>query len=277
MSGSRRTIKQSDLFPQVEAALRELPNFTATLVLGDKRAASGVFVNTCGFNGILTAYHVAKPLLEFEYFGLCIAGYFHRLWLPSKHFEHVVVGQMQGDPNKRKDGPDLSFIIIKDNNLLSDLNSRKSFCFLESQPLAIFENPLEQLAWAVTGCPSTYKEETVEGNNVMLSLPNFTGHATFQGQRKDAQFDYVELSMQCDGTKFPANFEGLSGGGLWAITFKKVSDEPEPKCIAALPPVLAGIAFYQSEPHDNCRVITGHGFESIYGTLREVLRQRQVT
>jgi hypothetical protein len=149
---------------------------------------------------------------------------------------------------------------------------------LESQQLSIFENPLDNLAWAVTGCPSTYgTEETLKGDNVLLSLPSFTGHATFQGQRKDAKFDYLDLTMPCDGTKFPANFEGLSGGGLWAITFKKVSDEPEPKCIAALPPVLAGIAYYQSEPHDNCRVITGHGFESIYGTLREVLRQRQAT
>src|SRR6266436_3170099 len=89
------------------------------------RVGSGVFVNTCGVHGILTCHHVSKPLMEFERFALSIADHPHSLWVETRHVEHFVVGEMNKDEEKLKDGPDLSFLIIRDAHLLGIIKSKK--------------------------------------------------------------------------------------------------------------------------------------------------------
>jgi hypothetical protein len=70
-------VKQTDVLPQVRKAIDELHAYSVTFFLEDARAASGVLVNTSGLYGILTANHVATPLLKFDKFAMCIADHAH--------------------------------------------------------------------------------------------------------------------------------------------------------------------------------------------------------
>src|SRR5579863_5718541 len=95
-----------DPVPHLEKAFDEIKNYTAIFILGDGRVGSGTFVNACGYDGILTAHHVAEPVLNSSVFALCIAEHPHTLWLRSENFEHVPVGHVRNNP-KPEDGPDL--------------------------------------------------------------------------------------------------------------------------------------------------------------------------
>jgi hypothetical protein len=111
-----------DLRSLMVAGVHEIKHYTVIFVLRDKRVGSGIFVNTCGYDGILTAHHVAKPVLENSEFGLCIAEHPHALFVRSENCQHVPVGYVQNNP-QAENGPDLSFIIIRDANLLATLRS----------------------------------------------------------------------------------------------------------------------------------------------------------
>jgi hypothetical protein len=265
-----QTVKQTELLPQLRDAVDELHNYMVTLYLEDGRVGSSVLVNTCGFHGFLTAYHVAKPLLEFERFAVSIANYPHSLWIENKQVEHVPIGVMNDDEEKQKGGPDMSFLIIRDPKLIGILKSKKSFTFLDNQNLSIFEKPLDQVAWGIVGCPFHYRK--IEGTTV--GLHDFAGMAVFVNRTERAGFDYLELRMPCDGEKYPADFAGLSGGGMWATPLKAMTPDNDPKNIKHLRPVLAGVAYYQSAPNDGWRVVTGHGFDSVYKNLIQALKEK---
>ena len=137
-------------------AAEEIRHYTTIFVIPKKGAAgiavSGIFVNTCGYFGILTAHHVAATVLENQTFGLCIAERPHGLWVESKHVQHVPIGFVPNNPNE-ENGPDLSFIIIRDENLLATLKSLKSFSYLDGKDLEYFESPLHRMNWLITGSP----------------------------------------------------------------------------------------------------------------------------
>src|SRR4051794_38362760 len=102
-----------DPWPFLVKAFGEIKNYTAIIIFDDGRIGSGVFVNACGFDGILTAHHVAEPLFKRQDFALCIAEHLHSVWLEPKNFDHVPIGYLPKNPNP-ENGPDLSFIIIRD-------------------------------------------------------------------------------------------------------------------------------------------------------------------
>src|SRR5216683_1277754 len=174
-------------------ALLEIKNYTAIFVLEDGRVGSGIVVNSCGFDGILTAHHVAVPVLESEVFALCIAEYPHSLWVRSQHLEHVVVGESSKDTSKQQLGPDLSFLIIRDAKLLEILRSLKSFCFLDSTNLSYFKDPLERMYWAIAGSPhESYEriDENYSDGAPLAKLSNFAGEGVFQSRTVRDDFDY---------------------------------------------------------------------------------------
>jgi hypothetical protein len=263
--------------PHIEKAFAEIKNYTAIFILEDGRIGSGVFVNTCGLDGILTAYHVAQPICESKLFALCIAEHEHSLWLHSEHFEHVPVGRMLDNPVERANGPDLSFIIIRDKKLLEILRSLKSFCFLDSQKLDYLESPLDRNQWAIAGSPFESKEslkgEFAKGGP-LTKVSNWVGLGHCQSRKVRENFDYLEIETWAGIDQYPLNYEGVSGGGFWLIPLE-IDDNEDVQTVAHARPVLAGTAFYQTDPPLNQkRVITGHGFDSIYSGLRQLLRAK---
>jgi len=260
---------------QKHRAAIEIGHYTTIFVIPIKGAkgipVSGVFVNACGYFGILTAYHVAKPVLENPTFGLCIAETVHEKWVESKHFQHVPIGYVHNNSNE-ENGPDLSFIIIRDQNLLATLQSLKSFCYLDTKDLEYFESPLHRMTWAITGSPVEASQflgvHPVDGP--LMRYQNFVGDADFHSRTERDGFDYLKLRVPCGEHNFPSNFQGVSGGGMWLIPFTAESDDVN--TIRYETPILAGINFYQSAVMDNERIITGNGYESIYQRVRQTLR-----
>jgi hypothetical protein len=101
----------------LERASREIADYTAIFVF-DRGVGSGTFVNTNGVNGILTAHHVAKAVLNGKRLvHLCISTVAHRTDIRAEFFEHVVIGNST-DKSRPEAGPDLSFLRIRDVQLL---------------------------------------------------------------------------------------------------------------------------------------------------------------
>lgn len=257
-------------------AAQEIGHYTTIFVIPQKGAkgipVSGVFVNTIGYFGILTAHHVATPVLACPTFGLCIAETVHEKWVESKHFQHVPIGFIHGK-DYDENGPDLSFIIIRDQNLLATLKSLKSFCYLDTKDLEYFESPLDRMCWQITGSP--VEASTLVGvhyvEGPLVRYENFVGDAIFHGRTVRDGFDYLQMRVPHGEHNFPKNYQGVSGGGMWLIPFSAESDDAS--TIRYEMPILAGINFYQSDIINNERIITGHGHESIYGRLRQTLRE----
>ena len=261
--------------PHIANAAKMIKNYTAIFIFEDGRVGSGVFVNACGFEGILTAHHVAEVVFKFPEFALCVAEHPHSLYVKSEYLEHIVIGDSTGNPEP-KNGPDLSFIVIRDSNLSGILRSLKSFCFLESQELSYFDAPLHRINWEVAGSPHEFylpvKGRREDGP--LAKLANFVGDAAFLARTERHGFDYVDLSAPCEQASFPNSYEGVSGGGFWLVPLE-IDPSEDVKTIGHAAPVLAGIAFYQSEPKNRERVITGHGFDSIYSRVRQALADRK--
>lgn len=264
--------KPFDLHPHMVGAVHEIKHYTVLFILKDKRVCSGIFVNTCGHDGILTAHHVAEPVLESSQFGLCVAESPHSLFLRSEHCQHVPIGHVPNNPNE-ENGPDLSFIIIRDANLLATLRSLKSFCYLDTKDLAYFESPLERMNWCISGSP--HEASKVIGISPdygpLVMFQNFVGEATFHSRTVRDGFDFVKLKVPCGEGNFPKNCEGMSGGGMWLVPLS-IDPNADPKTIRHEAPILAGVSFYQSEIEKGERVITGHGYDSIYSRVRQTLK-----
>ncbi len=269
------TLPNFDPQPHLKKAFPEIGNYTAIFIFGDGLVGSGTFVNTCGFDGILTAHHVAKAVFESEEFALCIANREHGLWLQTRDFEHVPIGFPRDRPYS-DEGPDLSFIIIRNAILLGILKSLKSFCFLESQQLRFLETPLNRLYWAVAGSPfeskAIVRPDSVPGGS-LTKVSNFVGRGIFESRTKRNGFDYIDIKVPCSFENFPENYEGVSGGGFWVIPMEIDSSE-NVNTIAHAKPLLAGVAFYQSEPLNGEIILTGHGYESVYSGVRDVLKSK---
>jgi hypothetical protein len=262
--------KPVDLVPNIVEAFKEIKHYTVTFVLEDNRAGSGTLVNTCGYDGILTAHHVAKPVLEGEEFALCEAEYKHSLYLRSDRCEHVPVGHIRNNPHP-ENGPDLSFIIIRDSKVLATLRSIKSFFYLETKDLEYFQSPLERMHWAISGSPDEAKKVIgAFADGPVMSFQNFVGAATFQSRVIRGEFDFINLKMASGIENFPKDCEGMSGGGIWLLPLSIENEDP--KTIRHEAPILAGVSFYQSVIEKGARIITGHGYESIYSRLREALK-----
>lgn len=263
--------KPFDLHPHMVGAVHEIKHYTVIFVLKDKRVGSGIFVNTCGYEGILTAHHVAEPVLENSEFGLCVAEHKHGLFLRSQHCQHLPIGYVRDNPQE-ENGPDLSFIIIRDANLLATLQSIKSFYHLDTKDLEYFRSPLNRMNWFISGSPDEAKKELgIFPDGPLVMFQNFIGEATFHDRTERDGFDFIKLKVPCGEGTFPKNCQGMSGGGMWLVPLS-IDPDGDPKTIRHEAPILAGVSFYQSEIENGERVITGHGYDSIYSRVRQTLK-----
>jgi hypothetical protein len=266
--------KPFDLHAHMVGAVHEIKHYTVIFVLRDKRVGSGVFVNTCGVEGILTAYHVAEPVLDNSEFGLCVAERPHALFVRSENCQHVPIGYVRNNP-QAEDGPDLSFIIIRDANLLATLRSLKSFFYLDTKDLEYFQSPLERMSWCISGSPhEASKLLGIFPDGPLMMFQNFIGEATFHSRAVRGGFDFIKLKVPSGEGTFPKNCEGMSGGGMWLVPLS-IDPNGDPKTIRHEAPLLAGVSFYQSEIKNGERIITGHGYDSIYSHVRQTLGKLQ--
>src|SRR5258707_13230313 len=135
MAGYIKASLRSDVFNvPISLAQEPLKKFMVGFMGSDDwPIGSGTLVKTRGFEGILTASHVAAEIFRQPSIGMCIVDKRHRLSGPPSGLEDVPVGA--SPRNARADvGPDLSFLIIRDPTWLNDLRHLKSFYPLEKPP-----------------------------------------------------------------------------------------------------------------------------------------------
>jgi len=276
MPGFVKTALKFDLLtPHIASASMVIKDYTAILIFEDGRIGSGTFVNTCGMDGISTAWHVGQHLLKFPEFGLCVADYPHGLWISSELVEHVIIGAVPKD-SVPENGPDLSFLIIRDAGLLAKLRTEKSFYPLDSAPRPPFHPLLNPRIWGVAGSPYESLKRLQENyhGGPLTKLTNFVGTGCFPFQTiQEGDFDYLKLTMPSGEYGFPDDYDGMSGGGIWLMPME-IDPSGDPRTIGHRPPVLAGIEFSQSGWKNGERILTGHGLDSILGPLRETLKRR---
>jgi hypothetical protein len=173
-----------------------------------------------------------------------------------------------------ENGPDLSFLIIRDPGLLAKLRTEKSFYALDSAPRPSFHPLLNPRIWGVAGSPyESFKriEENYHGGP-LSKMVNFVGTGCFPFQTlQDGDFDYLKLTVPSGEFGFPDDYEGISGGGIWLMPME-VDPSGDPRTIRHRAPILAGVEFSQSGWQNRERILTGHGAHSIYTVLRDSLQ-----
>jgi hypothetical protein len=267
----------------VEQILKHLYNaqfsvyrFMANIGLKSKAVYSGTYVSCCGYNGILTAGHCAEAFLSENAFSLGVKQTNHLLTAKPSDFEHLQIDYDATD-GYTLDGPDLSFLIIKANDLLEVLKSQNiDFFNLDRQNVNFFQEPLAKFNWYVAGCPRAAVQETKE----QINGEEYTIiHSTASGfqcnlidMEKRGNFDYVKLDAPSGQHDFPDDYNGVSGGGIWYLRFVTKDGK-----VYSVEPILAGVAVWQSTESNGQRKITGHGNDSIYGRIRQVLAVKRTT
>jgi hypothetical protein len=274
MSGFvKANVKFDQLKPHIDSACKAIKDYMAIFIFEDGQIGSGTFVSTCGYGGLLTAWHVAEHLSRFQEFVLCVTDSPHRLSISSDLVEHVPIGVVaQG--SKPEDGPDLSFLIIRDGGLLEKLRTVKSFYPLDSSRSPSIHPLLNQwIWWGVAGSPGEQLKRIQENyyGGPLTRLLNFVGAGRFPFQMfQKGDFDYLKLTVSSGDNPFPNDYHGMSGGGFWTIPM-----EVDPSGnIRHRAPILAGVEFAQSSWQNGERILTGHGPRSINACLRQALKTK---
>lgn len=263
------------LTPKLARAGEEIKKYMVTFIVNEEPLGSGTLVKTCGVEGILTANHVAEELFKFSEFSLCVADSPHRLDISSDIAEHVPVGVAPKNSSP-DEGPDLSFLLLRDAELLEKIRTLKSFYSLDSVQSSTLHPILNPRIWGIAGTYyDSFKriQENFRGEP-LSKMANFFGTGFFPCQTfQKNNFDYLKLTVPAGEFRFPNNYHCMSGGSFWLIPME-VSANGDPNTIRSCPPILAGVEFAQTERENHERILTGHGLDSIYVRIRQILMQK---
>lgn len=273
----RRHLEDSFSFIRQHSAMMILsPDVAPNVVF------SGTFVSCFGYVGILTAGHCASTLMNNSEFYLIIREEAHRLEVQPRQFFHLRIGYDEAEDYALSQ-PDLSFLIIKDRRILNMLiaNSRSFYEMskFRVRDTGLVDGKFNSNNWIIAGSAAEdIKTRTllVNGQNekfitlgASVIKANFVNHDLVG----DYGFDYIKLRVVSSSHGFPDSYNGISGGGVWYVKFTKTATGKE-----LLKPLLVGVACWQSRKkisHEQTdRIISGHGWVSIYGHFRKVLFEK---
>ena len=218
-----------------------------------------------------------------DHIALSVSEAKHQLWVEPKAFEHVRIGydEIEGYPLS---GPDLSFVIIRDESLLRIIkNQDLEFYDLDhhrTRVEEVFTADMDYINWSVEGNPGEkieVKNELVDGKEQTMTVTTAAlVQGNLEGYELRDQFDYVTILLGSGFEEFPASYKGVSGGGIWYQRFVTRNGKTYD-----VEPILAGIACWQGhrtvKKGYKVRAITGHGWVSIYGHVRKALAEKRAS
>ena len=243
---------------------------------------SGTFVSCFGYVGILTAGHCASALMESSEFYPLIREDAHRFEVQPSQFFHLRIGYDEAEGYALSQ-PDLSFLIIKDRRIFNMLIANSRFFYemtkLKIQDTGLVDGKFNGNNWIMAGSAAEDtktrtlmikgQEEKFITLRASVLKANFAGHDLVS----DYGFDYIKLSVVSNSHGFPDNYNGVSGGGVWYLKFTKKATGGE-----VFKPLLVGVACWQSQKkisHELTeRIISGHGWVSVYGHFRKTLFEK---
>jgi hypothetical protein len=145
------------------------------------------------------------------------------------------------------------------------IKAHKTFLDLVQQRQAFLTDPWELNLgiWAVMGMSGDESDVDTETEERSV-MAKVQGRAFFSGVRttfKRNNWDYVEVSADLGLVEVPRSFGGISGGGLWQTPLALSKTD---QLSWAGRKRLHGVAYWQTWPEDNHRLIRCHGPESIF-------------
>lgn len=227
--------------------------------------------------GILTAHHclhACNPPVRVgpggtDTLGLILRGGRTVVLNPEEAFELPLASPDGGAYNEW--GPDLSFIQIAPGSRVGSVLAYGSAWSLDQNV-----NELNQRFGAVgdllaaVGFPEELCNTEIRGNDVHRVAHHLTSINVIAANSVQEHCGWDFLTTLCDysGTPtLPQSFEGVSGGGIWAIRLRRNHEQ-----IAIADSALVGVSFYQSDLVDLQRSVRGHYIRSIYHTAWEGLQ-----
>ena len=255
-------------------AARELEHFTVSLIAMKGLAGSGTLVRIDDRYGILTARHVWDSIASQsgKCVGINITDSRHRFALPRPHIHTLVVG---GEPDRLEgvEIPDLAFMQILDRNAVSSISAKKSFYTIDTRRSDLLNAfPLSGVPCWLVGAPAelTVDHGQIHSTEHTLEVVHAVVLVKYSSSRSTKGHDYIALATPTDDG-LPTDYRGVSGGGVWITPFS-IDPDIGLSTFTIESPILVGVAFHQSDDHNDERIITAHGTMSIYSRLVETVR-----
>lgn len=230
---------------------------------------SGTLISYRNHEGILTAGHVAREL-ENKNLGVVISRHRHKIIIKGNYLNIAKKYCQAGG-----EGPDISFIEIP-SNILGDIKARKVFYNIDSRINEVISKPeqLRQGLWLVAGFPDEFRIQDPapgEGFNGATGLEILylkLGMPILVSDICDVDVYKFEVTTD-QSQRIPANFGGVSGGGLWRVPLIIKNDNYEGPT-----PLLYGVAFSQGPENNRCRTLLFNGPKIVYGLLSDEVASR---
>jgi hypothetical protein len=246
-------------------------DFFVSLVLNDHLLGSGTLVDAYGTLGILTAYHLAEQLDADRSGFLCspLGEFPHRFEIPRQCIEHIPLGKP--DPRVAADGPDLSFLRLLGEPLISILKGKKSFYRVSGKSFDELRalGP-EKMFWWVIGAPAEISRPmTSKTDSGALMAKHLIAEAAFKSLTSRNDLETLTLTLKAGDHPFPASYQGASGGGVWVSSLMLDHPGAALRTIELSPCFLAGVMFYQRavDTVNRCTEIVANGPRSIESLL----------
>lgn len=220
---------------------------------------SGTFVSIGNCYGILTVWHVVDLINEPCEIGFTLIEGVHRPTIDRQLIDIVTIAK----PRRLGKGPDLAFINIPSEKA-AEIEPYKNFYDLAVDRDEMLSKPPRRDAsvWFVCGIPDelTTDDEAEAGFLQMNSFHGLCGAGGANRVYRRCGYDYVDSVVEyTDDSILPSTFGGISGGGLWQVTYTGGPPDIQPDRY-----LLAGIPFAQTPIEGNLRSIVCHGWKSVY-------------
>jgi hypothetical protein len=188
---------------------------------------------------------------------LIICDYPHRFEIDRCCIEHVPFGVPKG---RAEEGPDLSFLKLAGEPMMSTLKSKKSFYRVSEKSFNNYNVlPPEQLNWWVFGAPAVMAKpmtsKTFEG---ALFAKHLIAQAGYVSRDEHESFDILRLNLIAGAEPFPDDYRGVSGGGVW-IAPLAMEKEKWLSSLSIENCHLAGVAYFQGDLANGSREIFANG------------------
>lgn len=229
---------------------------------------SGTFVSIGDCFGVLTVHHVATLIDEPCELGFFLIEGVHRPTINRQLIDIITIAK----PRKLGKGPDLAFIRIP-RLKASEIKPYKSFYNLDVDRKEMLKNPPKRNAsvWFVCGVPDELTMNDAPEAE-FLQVDSFHGLCGAGGANRVYRrcgYDYVDVLVEYGkGNQPPSTFGGISGGGLWQVTYTGGPSNIKPERY-----LLAGIPFAQTPMQNNLRTIVCHGWKSVYKKSYRVIEK----
>jgi hypothetical protein len=233
---------------------------------------SGTFVFVGGRHCILTAHHVAVEI-KGDLLSLMTSfdGKMRRHAFPIDTLIIHPIARGQDDST----GPDLALVVLPEASL-GYLRAEKTFFNIDKRAPGYLKKPVDEGFWFACGV-------VYEGMQELGTVDQFEGVKGYWGlcgigsnpkELSADGYDYLDIDVSYNppSSDLPASFQGLSGGGVWQVLFKRDAEGT----IMPIEYILSGVVFYETAMRNNQRNLRCHGGDTVYRAVPNFMSRQNL-